>query len=680
MQFSSNVTNTSQGTTVLGRVVTASSTASATSNKSYADARMIAERDATFASNTMLNTQLSLINTATNYVFTVNTLEDSLSPGTLRDCIIQSNKLLGSKITFSVSGTIYLNSDLPTIETSINIDGSTAPLYNIEQMPVITIDGQSKYNTIVINNNGCVGSIINAVVIKQSITNGISIYSSNNKITNCYIIDNLQNGIYLNNCSNNIIGELKYSKKTGQKIFSNLISGNLLNGIDLNFSLYNNIFNNNIGTDDTGNIAYSNLGSGILINTGSDNNILGGPLGVDANGVSNNPTGSKGTTTPVFIVPPLGNLISGNMKNGVTILTSADTRIFGNFIGTTYDGTHALGNKENGIFISNSSYTKLYGCGINNEPFLYYNVISGNKLNGILLEYSSDNIIQGNFIGISSHNNKTLGNGLDGLFVGRAASNITVGGVIPLGNVISGNLGNGIHLSEDSNGFESYNTFAGLFAFGGAAPNHLNGMLIDNVSNNSVIGKVVDRTNIFSGNLKNGIEITDQANNITIEAIICGGNSSGDKVIPNQENGIFIHGDSNNISVGNKVNSIIFKSVIVGNKENGILISENSNFNSIYNCNIGTNISEKINLGNGSNGIYINNLSNNNIVTDVQKTNNVIVNNKGYGVKLGKDVMENIVTNNYIGINRLHESFPNLKGTFNTGYKPSNKTEPNYTN
>ena len=40
-------------------------------------------------------------------------------------------------------------------------------------------------------------------------------------------------------------------------------------------------------------------------------------------GQANNPTGSKGTVTPVFVVPPLGNLISGNNRDGVLIETGS---------------------------------------------------------------------------------------------------------------------------------------------------------------------------------------------------------------------------------------------------------------------------------------------------------------------------------------------------------------------
>ena len=48
---------------------------------------------------------------------------------------------------------------------------------------------------------------------------------------------------------------------------------------------------------------------------------------------------------PVFVVPPLGNLISGNLGNGVLIdMGSPDNVLNGNFIGTTASGDAAIGN------------------------------------------------------------------------------------------------------------------------------------------------------------------------------------------------------------------------------------------------------------------------------------------------------------------------------------------------
>ncbi len=69
-------------------------------------------------------------------------------------------------------------------------------------------------------------------------------------------------------------------------------------------------------------------------------------------GQANNPTGSKGTVTPVFVVPPLGNLISGNGGNGVLIDAGSRGNVLnGNFIGTTASGDGALGNGGNGVWI-----------------------------------------------------------------------------------------------------------------------------------------------------------------------------------------------------------------------------------------------------------------------------------------------------------------------------------------
>ena len=61
-----------------------------------------------------------------------------------------------------------------------------------------------------------------------------------------------------------------------------------------------------------------------------------------ATGKANNPTGSKGTVTPVFVVPPDGNQISGNGLNGVLIDAGAGhNELNGNFIGTTANGDAA---------------------------------------------------------------------------------------------------------------------------------------------------------------------------------------------------------------------------------------------------------------------------------------------------------------------------------------------------
>jgi hypothetical protein len=50
-----------------------------------------------------------------------------------------------------------------------------------------------------------------------------------------------------------------------------------------------------------------------------DNEIGGTAYVNPATGQANDPTGDKGTVTPVFVVPPLGNTISGNPGYGLAI-------------------------------------------------------------------------------------------------------------------------------------------------------------------------------------------------------------------------------------------------------------------------------------------------------------------------------------------------------------------------
>ena len=72
----------------------------------------------------------------------------------------------------------------------------------------------------------------------------------------------------------------------------------------------------------------------------------------------------------------------------------------------------------------------------------------------------------------------SVGNAGDGILVNGSSQNTTVGGVIPLGNVISGNTLNGIEVAGTASGFTTFNTFAGVAAFAGIAPNGNDGLLI----------------------------------------------------------------------------------------------------------------------------------------------------------------------------------------------------------
>ncbi len=127
--------------------------------------------------------------------------------------------------------------------------------------------------------------------------------------------------------------------------------------------------------------------------------------------------------------------------------------VIGNRIGTTVDGTDALGNST-GVSITNGELNTIGGIvattregQIDNPP----NVISGNDGPGILIEgtKSSENKVYGNFIGTDKSGYTKLKNGQSGIVLsGGATSNYIGGPQAGARNVISGNFGDGVRVEK----------------------------------------------------------------------------------------------------------------------------------------------------------------------------------------------------------------------------------------
>ena len=184
----------------------------------------------------------------------------------------------------------------------------------------------------------------------------------------------------------------------------------------------NTVVSNRIGTNRGGSLRIGNGGAGILITQRSNNNEIGGTAFVDkSTGQANNPTGNKGTTTPVFVVPPLGNLVSANRGAGIEIEDrSSGNMLNGNFVGTTADGNGALGNGGDGVWIVNANNNSLTGCKFVNNPFVYYNVISGNR--AMAGHHELDNTL-GRAPSASTPSRHAVGRRLNGILVqGRSAN------------------------------------------------------------------------------------------------------------------------------------------------------------------------------------------------------------------------------------------------------------------
>lgn len=165
------------------------------------------------------------------------------------------------------------------------------------------------------------------------------------------------------------------------------------------------------------------------------------------------------------------------------------------------------------------------------------NMVSGNKLNGLLVHNSDNTTIQGDFFGVGANNTSAVGNKGNGVLVNGSSENTVVGGVIPLGNVSGDNTLNGIKVGGTASKFITFNTFGGLLAFKGAAPNGNDGLLVTSTG-----GHITARTNVFSGNRRNGIELAGGATGVTVDPNIVGLTTNGDAVLPNGGDGVLIDG------------------------------------------------------------------------------------------------------------------------------------------
>ena len=605
-----------------------------------------------------------------SYNYYVTSLEDDGADGTLRYGIetindMSLNLYSNYNIGFRVNGSITIQSDLPNILKPINFEGSLQS-NNI----IIDLNGKTGLN---IYSDYC---SIKGISITNSTNSGINIYASYTTIENCYIYKNDENGIYIApNCNSNTIGT---NKTLNSNYVSNIIVNNNKNGIEINASSNNTIQKNHIGTID-GTTSSPNGANGIYITNNASNNIIGGKIFENADGQINNPTGTEGTVTPVYIIPPQGNLISGNTQNGVLLDSGSNNNYFyGNFIGTDSTGNSALPNGLNGILFENAPTNSVVGCEVYNNPFVFYNVISGNNANGIQIKNSNNCVIQGNFMGITMNNQGLCPNNLDGLLVNGTSTDVQDGGVIPLGNVISGNNGNGVHVTDNAVGFISFNTFAGVFAFGGAAPNNLNGILVDGNALQSVI-----RTCVTSGNNESGIKLSGNSSYTTVEDVICGTQTNSFTALPNK-NGLTISGNSNNNIIQTKA-SVAFNNVFSGNIQNGIQLLDSTHDNVFYNCKVGVAVfGEDTNpVPNGKNGVFLDGSANHNIFTrksdDIRTVYNVISGNGGYGIYFNSsDATNNTFTYNFLGTGRLGKDIPNKSGNFGGLIDSSNIIHPNH--
>ncbi len=418
----------------------------------------------------------------------------------------------------------------------------------------------------------------------------------------------------------------------------NVISGNNADGILVTDSTTSAavIAGNYIGTDRSGLLDRGNKLSAIRIHA-AHHNTVGGTTASARNILSGN-----GDTISVFAY-------------GVHLSGGAFTNtIIGNYIGLDKDGVGALGNQRSGIAIISSPSNIIGGTTPASR-----NIIASNVESGIFVQEttSTDNQIDGNFIGTDASGTLARPNAVYGIYI-SSGRNTSIG--TRAGNLISGNQLGGVIVQRRNTGDvvtgnSIHNNIIGMNAAGTQAlPNIGSGISVQANVSGTLIGEL--GRNFIAGNTAAGISLSGTGSTATrISGNWIGTNVAGGAAIPNQTGGIRIEsGAASNIVGAHTLGTGGSGNVISGNTSFGILIDgAGSNSNHVAGNIIGLSPDELTRLPQ-SNGVRIaSGAAFNTVGTNGDNVNDANERNVVSGNSTGILVFEspdNSIAGNYVGL------------------------------
>jgi CSLREA domain-containing protein len=273
--------------------------------------------------------------------------------------------------------------------------------------------------------------------------------------------------------------------------------------------------------------------------------------------------------------------------------TTSDVVVEGNFIGVDATGMSVAAS-------SNQAPVKIIGNSnrLGGTTAAERNVIGGGG-NVIVTVGGTDNIIRGNYIGVSADGAQGLQQNFDGFpttaidFSAGGASNGTLvgGSVAGAGNVLFGTFAS-IHLGSLTQNAVIKGNYIGTDATGTVGFGATYGITTDNHPAGTIIGgALAGEGNLISGN-SIGIQLGDGASGTVIQGNRIGTDAGGTKPLPNRGDGIHITTPSNLSIIGGTApgegNTIAY------NCSNGIAVAASTGWallgNSIY-SNVGLGIS-----------------------------------------------------------------------------------------
>ncbi|MHB8894823.1 MAG: beta strand repeat-containing protein [Candidatus Geothermincolia bacterium] len=210
----------------------------------------------------------------------------------------------------------------------------------------VFVDASSSGNAIGLADPGT-GNLISGntndgVLVSSSWTTSVDGNMIGTDSTGMAPLSNGANGVAIQNGStNNTVGGLG---GTG-----NIISGNEYSGVMISASTDNVVMCNLIGLGGDGETMLPNQYGGVFLSDAATANVIGGMSPLDAGSSLGTVSGGE------------GNVISGNFGFGVGILSSDDNEVVGNLIGTNAGGDTAVPNAGHGVSLGDSAACSVGG-------------------------------------------------------------------------------------------------------------------------------------------------------------------------------------------------------------------------------------------------------------------------------------------------------------------------------
>ena len=413
-------------------------------------------------------------------------------------------------------------------------------------------------------------------------------------------------------------------------------------------------------------ISITGFGAGVVLEVGDGNTLAADWIGLDPTGVADGNTsagviiqqGSSGNMIGAGSVASR-NIISGNPNLGIAIGGAAGDRnaVSGNYIGTDPTGTSA---RPNGTGIS---LVSAHGETIGGTTAAARNLISGNTTDGLAISGSgsTQNIVQGNYIGLDASGGNALGNGHNGISISNGANANELGrGRLGGANVISGNGLAGVLITDSgTSGNRVIANSIGTDAAGAKAVGNASyGVaILGGATQNTVGGMKAAVRNVISGNTLSGVAISDLGTSKNIvSGNYIGTTVSGSAALANGQDGVLIQNSAGTNTVGGTLAGA--GNVISGNAFSGVHISglapasADTSHNVVAGNYIGTDAGGAAVLANARDGVLIESTADNKVGGGTALARNVISGNTQDGVEIrGTGSTLNDVSGNYIGTN-----------------------------